>query len=122
MRDNTKMADRVIGIAILETASSPQKLHVLCGREGKHSLREIIEVYPAGSPKPCEPAWAYRIEGETLHVTPSLHIRVQANLPESEEWTTWFHNDGNWSVPFRAWPQTEGAWSEFRRVNGLERE
>lgn len=116
------MSDRVSGIAILQTAGTAQKLHALCERDGKAPLREIIDVYEKGTPKPCDPAWEYQKDGNILHVTPSLHIRVQAHLPESQEWTTWFHNDGSWSVPFLEWPKEDGAWREFRRVNRLDRE
>lgn len=116
------MPDRVIGIAVLEVAKTPHKLHVLCHRDGKTPLREVIDVYPAGTLKPCDPAWAISVQGNTLHVTPSLHVRVQAGLPESQEWTTWFHNEGAWDVEFVVYPADEGAWSYFRKINGLEHE
>ena len=98
------MKDEVIGIAILDMTAQPQQLWMICRKANGHKFEESIPVYPQGTAKPCDPAWAYKIEGNRLSMSPSVHSRYQ--VPPGTEWITHFHNEGQWSVEFRALNET----------------
>lgn len=93
------MPDQVIGVAILDISVSPQLLYVQCQPEGRRFISHKISVYPFPAPAPpCRKAsWCYRIEGDLLHMTPSLHIRYELN----GQWVTGFHNAYYWTVKFK---------------------
>lgn len=107
------MSDVIAGMAILDTQASPQRLYVLCTRNGKHALQSDLPVYPKGTAKPCNPAWEYEVCGHILNVTPSVHIRAGA------EGATMFHNDGAWSVKYkpREGKADDDGWKELRAAN-----
>jgi hypothetical protein len=71
------MGDRIVGIAILKTGVLPHTLWVRCHRDRlpNNDFTEDLPVYPKGTTKPCDPAWAYEIRGNMIHVTPSVHVR-----------------------------------------------
>jgi hypothetical protein len=105
------MSDQVVGTAILDKSLSPQKLIVLCHTTSGLKLTEVIPVYPRGSQKPVThngAAWEYVEDGETLHITPSLHCmskRPAKGADHGDEsswvWQTDFHNSYAWSVKFQ---------------------
>jgi hypothetical protein len=96
------MIDHAVGVAILDKRANPERLLVLCKPiQRDRPMEQLIPVYPKGSPKPETyngAAWEYSIEGDTLHITPSLHVRWQQ---PNGEWLTEFHNGFNWSVKFQ---------------------
>ena len=107
--------DAVIGTAVLDRTTSPERLCVLCKPEAGRAFVRSIPVYREGTPKPQTQngaAWAYREDGAMLHVTPSLHclsMRPKPGAdpdcpdtwrPENMEWHTDFHNGYSWSVRF----------------------
>lgn len=107
--------DEIVGIALLDERCTPAQLHIRCQRPGKRDHYDSIPVYTKDQPKPCEQAWCYEIQGDTLVVTPSVHIRYQ--LLPSEEWHTLFHNPYNWTVKFQRAQSAEPT-IEVRIVNG----
>lgn len=105
------MSDEVIGTAVLDKTLSPQRLVVLCRTSRGTVLTEVIPVYPRGSPKPTThngAAWEYIEDGETLHITPSLHCMSKRPASGTDHdveanwiWQTDFHNGYNWDVKFQ---------------------
>ena len=89
--------DEIIGIAIL-TRTKPQELIVLCRKADGKTFLESLPAYAPGEGKPAEHAWQYQIVGDTLAVTPSVHVRYQ--VPPDKTWITRFHNGYSWSVKF----------------------
>jgi hypothetical protein len=111
------MPDRVVGTAVMDCSKLPRELHVICLRaEAKTTMREVIQVYKKGEPKPCDPCWAYEIQGEWLSITPSLWIKVQADLPDQKR-TTIFHNDGQWRVRWIAVNSSDEVYPALCRLN-----
>ena len=106
------MNDRVIGTAILDTSVTPHELFLFYKADAaKHRGETCIPVYPRGTPKPDVnhgSSWEYSVQGDILHVTPSLHIRFEWPYNAAGEfdealrgnWKTEFHNDGHWDVRF----------------------
>lgn len=92
--------DRILPIAILDRSLRPQRLYFYrCRKDGiKHS--DSLPVYPAGSAKPCEPAWCYEVHGNMLHVRPSLLIRTTIPDGDKMKEVELFHNEGFWTVQF----------------------
>ena len=112
--------DEIIGIAIL-TRTKPQELVVVCRKANGQTFLQRIPVYGVTEGKPAEHAWQYRIEGDTLHVTPSVHIRYQVPQEKGVEapWITRFHNAGSWSVKFQ-WAngvEPHDVYEEIRQAN-----
>ena len=86
------MNDRVVGVAVLDTGSVPERLWVRCLYPDGTVHPESLAVYPEGSAKPETAAWSYRTEGNALHCRPSLHILAQGR--------TLFHSAEAWKVRF----------------------
>lgn len=110
--------DEIIGIAILDNSVRPRRLYAIhrCG-DGRQFIDDI-PVYDHREPKPCEPCWAFRMEGDWLHVTPSVHWRYQ--VPPNETWHTRFHNAGSWSVRFQYAEPPESGSHQVLAANRLE--
>lgn len=125
------MPDLVKGVAVLddrnrsdewlfivEVAESPQKSKPFIGR---------IAVRPRGMPHPPDrPSWEYDVQGELLHVTPSVRTSTTVPIEGSKEnrEVELFHNSGDWHIPFVRWsahPEEhevgEGRWSYCYRLN-----
>lgn len=112
--------DEVVGTAILcrGTQGSSDLLYVLCKPEGKEPRIVVIDAHAEGSQKIKETSWCYRIAGDVLHITPSLHVRYQWPEDPPGTWRTEFHNSFNWSVKFK----TAGPGSSYRQIkeaNGM---
>lgn len=108
--------DEVVGIAILETVTTPQRLYCLYKAGSDEPCPTVIKVHQEGTPKTCEPCWTYRIDGDTLHMLPSLHIRYQ--WPEDNSWRTIFHNGYNWSVKFKL-AEPGSGYRQLKVINGI---
>lgn len=111
------MSDEIIGVAILDNSVRPRILYALYQRGDGGRFIDSIPVYDQREPKPCDPSWAFRIDGERLHVSPSVWWKYQK--PPDGNWETRFHNGGQWSVRFRyAVPPESGEW-QVKEANGL---
>jgi len=109
--------DEVIGIAILQTQTTPQRLYVVYKAEGQEPNICAIDAHQNGTPKISNVSWEYRIDGDSLHMQPSLHIRTH-HPEDNQVWRTIFHNGFNWTVKF----QTAEPGSEYRQLkiaNGM---
>ncbi len=90
--------DRVVGTAVLVTSGPVQWLYYLrTGVKFNGVGRDELPVMPEdGTPPtvklpswfPENRPWRYRIEGDILHVRPSVHIK------------DFWHNQGQWDVRF----------------------
>lgn len=129
------MSDPVIGIAVLDRekdgVSGTEILHILCRFRDGVARREALPVYPKGSAKPATCAWEYEIRGEIIHVCPSVKIsttRPSKTNRDVNEDVELFHNDREWSIPFKEFlhlPEGDPmfyvqASDLFRNINGLE--
>lgn len=108
--------DEVIGIALL-TRTVPQELIVVCRKANGRCFLQRIAAYPLGGAKPAEQAWEYRIKGDQLEVTPSLHVRYQ--ITGDSTWHDRFHNQYAWRVAFKWADAThpDEVWEEAKRAN-----
>jgi hypothetical protein len=95
------VSDLVIGVGVLsEPEPGKELLTVLCRSDERRVLDTArIRVHRSGAP--CgwddgKPVWQYEERGDTLTVTPSLHI-LYGDEPNQR---TAFHNEGRWSVKF----------------------
>jgi|KBSSwiStaDraftv2_1062776.scaffolds.fasta_scaffold00022_134 hypothetical protein len=110
--------DEVVGTAILQTQTTPQRLYLLYKAEGKEPSVCVIDVHQNGTPKISNVSWEYRIDGNLLHMQPSLHIRHHHPEDARDVWRTDFHNGFNWTVKY----QTADVGSEYRQLrltNGM---
>ena len=109
------MSDRFEGTALLSPYEGVEYLHVLAVRENgdKKPHRMCISVRPAGTPEnPKRTTWEYAIQGDTIHVSPS----VRSTDHEGKET---FHSVGAWSVRFeRFTPTPEIVWVDGVGDNG----
>jgi len=111
--------DEVVGTAILVKGNSghAQLLYLLAKPEGKEPRITAIEVHEEGTQKVANVSWAYRVDGDKLHMTPSLHIRFK--WPEEPfDWRTEFHNGFNWTVGFKVAGPGSG-FRQLREANGM---
>lgn len=111
------MSDEIIGIAILDNSVRPRQLCMVyqCGHGGR--FIDTIPVYDVRESKPCEPCWAFRIDGDRLHVTPSVHWRFQ--MPPEQTWHTRFHNGGSWNVQFQYAVPPHSLYEQVMEANAL---
>jgi hypothetical protein len=112
--------DEVIGTAILVKGESTQSelLYVLCKAEGREPRIVVINAHQEGRQKLAETSWCYRVDGDTLHITPSLHVRYQWPEDPPGTWRTEFHNGYNWSVKFKLAGPGSG-YRQLREANGM---
>lgn len=97
-----------MGIAVLDRDEKPHQLHILCQCADGQKRHTDIPVYTDGEPKEMTHQWKYSIQGDTLHVTPSVN------------WLNVFHNAGSWSVRFQEWKpggDHQCAHDMFRELN-----
>jgi hypothetical protein len=121
------MADEIKGVAVLDDRPGvPQRLFVVCcsghygpGR-GPHNFICAIACHSHDAPRSRDPEWTYRIEGNLMHLFPSLHVTSPSWNERDQLFNgppeTLFHNGYNWTIPFVRWtesgrPDTE---DEFR--------
>lgn len=106
------MPDLVKGVAVLddrnpadqwlfivEVAEDPAKSKPFIGR---------IAVRPRGTPHPPDrPSWEFDVQGNLLHVTPSVRTSTTVPIEGSKEnrVVELFHNSGDWHVAFVRWSQ-----------------
>ena len=107
--------DEIVGIAILETVVTPHRLFCLYKAGNDAPCPTVINVHQEGTPRTSDPCWTYRIDGDTLHMFPSLHIRCQ---PEVGTWETLFHNGYNWSVKFKL-AEPGSGYRQLKVINGI---
>lgn len=98
------MNNTVIGVAVLDRLPTRSLyLYLLCQYADGTKHLSTIPVRPEETAEPAN-AWTYRIEGEIIHVKPSLRIsttRPSKTNPEVMEPVELFHNTGEWSIPFK---------------------
>jgi hypothetical protein len=101
------MKEEFIGTAILDRSLRPQELYLIGRRSNGRLFRDDgIPVYPNGSPKPSACAWMYEVHGNTLHVRPSVRIRLTNEGPD------YFHNEGFWIIRFE-----DGRFEDLEEAN-----
>ena len=101
------MSDKVTCKAVLVVANSANAsdyIYLECAPDFK--LR-VIPCRPKGQEKRTEgPEWEYTVEGDRLHVTPSLLCM-----------DTQFHTAYNWDVAFEQCPQETSGYEHFYTLN-----
>lgn len=104
---------------IVEVAEDPKKSKPFIGR---------IPVRPRGTPHPPDrPSWEFDLQGEMIHVTPSVLTSTTVPIEGSPEnrVVELFHNTADWTVQFvrySAKPEDDpayGAWSYCHMLNKL---
>lgn len=101
--------DHVGGIAVLDKTREPSQLWILCLRTNKNAFPINLPVALIQTPQ----TWGYRIDGDIIHVQPSVLSRFQVD----GNWIERFHNNASWSVPFKeAKPdgREDFAYQQFR--------
>lgn len=131
------MADEIKGTAILHWVDvgngvKREYLMVCCvGAPPRKTRFGMIPVRPEGTAESVSPgSWQYRLNGETIHVHPSVRLSARRPLPGREaEWpqvgepVELFHNGTPWSVRFLrfedqpAAEKADGAYMLWRRLN-----
>jgi hypothetical protein len=111
------MADEIRGVAVLDDRTGiQQRLFVVCCSEhygptrGPHNFIQSIPVHEQGMPRTRDPEWTYRIEGDVMHLFPSLHVTCPSWNEAAQLFSgppeTLFHNGYNWTIPFVRWTQS----------------
>src|SRR4051812_6492512 len=107
--------DEIVGIAILDVVSTPQHLFCLYKAGDDTPCPTVISVHQEGTPKTADPCWTYRIDGDALHIFPSLHIHT---APAKGPGRTLFHNGYNWSVKFKL-AEPGSGYRQLKVINGI---
>lgn len=100
--------DRFEGTALLCPFEGTEYLHVLAvrGNNDRKPWRMCIPVRPTGTAKTDRLTWEYAINGDMIHVHPSVKVT------DHEDRET-FHSPGQWAVKFeRFTPSTELIWND----------
>jgi hypothetical protein len=98
--------DEIVGIAILTSDINPadgyEYLFVTCASPSRKMIdTAAIPIRERGKPNPGSRGWQYVIDGDLLHVTPSLKMSIQVKLDEpNRAMREIFHNSGAWTVKF----------------------
>ncbi len=109
------MADKAVGVAILDKREYPERLILILKTEGKAPHVSSIPVYEKGQPEPGY-AWQYEVVGDRLHITPSLR---ESTTGPSGELVEKFHNDYSWSVRFELALPGVFEFTQLRKANGI---
>ncbi len=119
--------DEIRGVAILDQPAGAPTEHLLCycwRADGKLPILISLPVRPRGTAKE-HASWEYDIEGDTIHVTPSVKVSWKdlsvhedpAQCPDVER----FHNPGDWRVKFeRTSAEHRGGYELFCLRNGRD--
>lgn len=112
--------DEVVGTAILSkgTHGSTDILYILCKAEGKEPRIVVIDTHQEGSQKIADMSWTHRIDGDKLHMFPSVHVRYQWPEDPPGTWRTEFHNGYNWTVQFKLAGPGSG-YRQLKEANGM---
>lgn len=132
------MADEIKGVALLHTVlwdKVPRDMLMICcvgdPANGRGVHLGMIPVRLDSQPESVNPgSWQYRVDGDVLHVCPSVRMTTRRPLPgRMDEFPKvyqdleQFHNGYQWSVRFidyRALPaeaKEEGTYEMFWRLN-----
>lgn len=89
------MSDHIGGVAILDRRD-PRREHLYCFgfRDAKTPTYICIPIRSRGTPE-TSCTWEYDIQGDVIHVTPSVR---QMGGPNGAEM---FHNTADWRVKFK---------------------
>jgi hypothetical protein len=128
------MSDEVKGLAVLDDRGNPPILFatgVPAANSGRNKFELVrIPMRPRGTPRTKAKEWEYDIQGDEIHVTPSVRISVNIPQPGQEDKfpevfreIELFHNGGDWRVRFVLWSAAadklpdDHPWDYWRRHN-----
>lgn len=106
------MSDQTFGVAVLDKTKREAQtellfFYVVMPQSGGHHILHI-PIRPAGAPKTHDQEWEYRIDGDVLHVWPSVN------------WVGVWHNTNPWQIKFSEFDPSEykHVSDKLRRING----
>jgi hypothetical protein len=102
------MADHIGGIAVLDLNEKRPHLYCLGIRDGKPAVFISIPIRLRGTPETSY-TWQYDIQGDEVHVTPSVRQMGGPNGAER------FHNTADWKVKFKMFKKN--AYKELKKLN-----
>ncbi len=127
------MSDEIKGLAVLDDRGTPWRLFatgVPAAGSGRDVTIVMIPVRPRGSPRTAPAEWEFDVQGDLIHVTPSVRLSVNLPVPgRADEFPKvhlvreLFHNGGDWTVRFVLWSAAadklpdDHPWDYWRRAN-----
>lgn len=121
--------DIIDGIAILDLPRDAGGERLLCHcrrANGQKPILISLPVRPRGTPDDARGAWQYDIDGDTIHVTPSVKVSWKERVEGEDDVAKWpdverFHNTGDWRVKFeRTSSEHPGGYELFCLRNGRD--